>query len=134
MAVLSVSQGTATVRVDASALSLASSNRMLLRVVTFTDSTSFEEAYHACRNTVRDGIEVSAPARDGELRPVPGARIVYWGETGPNATGTAETQYVFAVSTPEDRYACAHVVLSKGSDQRASTAMLDLRNLAASGE
>lgn len=125
---LDVGKKSSTVQVTASALSLASDDRMLLRIVSFKKGTQFDDAWRACKYfTDPFGLTVTLPTE----QPVPGARIVYWGATGPTATGTADTTYTFVVRTTKTRYACAYAVLSTstGSDARSSTAMLDLRNL-----
>ena len=56
------------------------------------------------------------------------AHGLYWGETGPSVTGTAETSHTFTVNTSEHRMVCALVALNvkhgeKGS--RVSAAMFD---------
>lgn len=111
----------ATLEVAATSLSLASDDRMLLRIAVFDHSTSLGRATSACADT-----------RDVDIAEPPSAEVVYWGETGPTATGTADTTYTFTVDTAKFRYACAIAVLSRGGAPRASTVTVDLVSFAVS--
>jgi hypothetical protein len=114
--------GAAGLTFASSALSLQTWHRMLLRVVAFSEDTSAEVALAAC-----DDIGATTPNVDG-------AHLVYWGDVGPSATGTASSAVSVEVSTTDYRYVCALAILSNGSevqrgDGRFSSTLVDIRQL-----
>jgi hypothetical protein len=108
-----------TLKISASGLSLASEDRMLLRVVAFTPGTTPEEARNACSPTQFDpGDAVGDP--------------VFWGESGPTATGTTTNSITLTMPRDRFRYVCAYSGLSgdpNTKDPRLSISLLDLERV-----
>jgi len=112
---------TVILKASASALSLASDNRMILRIAAFSTATTPAKALDACQRW--------SPSKD------PNAQVLYWGETGPSAGGTAETSHTFSVDTSRSRIVCALVELNVKAgerDGRKSAAIFDAASAATS--
>lgn len=111
-----------TVQITATALSLASRDRMLLRVVAFSDATKLEDAQRSCSDT-----------RTVDVAREVGGTVLFWGETGPTVTGSGTSSVVLSVSQDTYRYLCALAVLSAKSNDSKSEAtrvITDLHSLA----
>lgn len=116
------SAGSMTVQITATGSSLASNDRMLLRVVAFQPTIAVDVARTQCSNTVMADVDPKA------------GRVLFWGEAGPSATGGGTSSITLSVSQTEFRYLCAHAVLSArpGTDGSAgsfTTTLVDVRNL-----
>jgi len=113
---------TTTVQISASALSLASRDRMLLRIAAYPATTPLESARGTCTDTRQVGVDPSS-----------GGTILFWGETGPTVAGSGASSVTLSVSQSSYRYLCAVAVLSSEtdadpSDARSTTSLVDLRN------
>lgn len=117
-------EGTATLTIRSSASSQKVYERLLLRIEAFPEGTSPQEAWTTCRDT-------GHPQPDGGAD-TDSVHLVYWGEVGPDGTGSATAQVSIEVSTSEYQYVCAHAVLSVqngGTDPRYSSLLIDVRQL-----
>lgn len=119
--------GTLTFKANATGLSLATKDHMLLRVVGIKQSATAEgkerAAWNACRNTYNGGLD---PIDNGEL--------LYWGESAPSLTGTTDASAVLTVNDGDFEYVCAVAVLSgdekvANGEERSSTVMVSLNRL-----
>ena len=131
------------VQVEATGSNLASSNRMLLRVVILPPTLGMGDAKELCSTT---------KARNGDLESVgdvelpQSARVVAWQESGPDQTGNTSNTTTLAIDTATHGWVCAHAVLfdptsapeepgtsdppeAGDDDARFSTAIVDLQEL-----
>jgi hypothetical protein len=118
----------AEITFEASALSLSTEDKMLLRVIVLLDRTAdVQQANEVCRNA-----SSVAPPADGESP----ASVLFWGETGPNATGATANTATVRVAANRWTFVCALAALSdtrdygQGSgDQRFVSTLVDVRNV-----
>jgi len=109
-------RGKATLTVTSTALNLASSHKMLLRVVAIPN---------------RPLADVCDSCRQGGIETPKGVKLAYWGESGPDGKGAADAAVTLSVNRKLFRYLCVYSALSskpesKNTD-RLTIAMVDLR-------
>lgn len=128
------------VTVTATGLSLASRDRMLLRVVALRD-TATSLLTPLCSGTGRPGQELAGlkPEEVAQLNSESEqVRILYWGESAASATGTSSATARVRISNKEFRYICAYAALNKkpvadADSSRRSLVVFDARNVPAGG-
>jgi hypothetical protein len=114
------SRGKVTLTVTSTALNLASSDKMLLRVVA-VPNRPLTEVWDSCRQ--------------GRIETPRGVKLAYWGESGPDGKGATDAAVTLSMNRKSFRYLCAYAALSnrpesKNTD-RFTVAVVDLRAAAA---
>ena len=125
-------KGRATVTIKSTGLSLRSGDHLLLRIMAFPPTAKPAEAFGACRDTA--GAHVVIPPLEGSLA---NARLVYWGEGGPTATGTVEAEIPVTVDRSKVAYICGLAILSgrvgdSADPPRFSTVLFDVGHMSES--
>lgn len=101
-----VSGGTINIKYKATAPSLRSDEKILLRVVAFTSEIEEDNLSRLCLDP-----EVILPNSDNTDPEMEKRRVIYWGESGPNRAGEASVTADVSASTPDFRYVCAFTTL-----------------------